>query len=444
MKNVFITGSGRSGTSMLAGMFAKAGYFLGDRLYPSREANPKGFFEDEEINALNEEIITYSIGTAFGDQDAGRLLARYKRGHLWLARFPMEHDFVCSDEQRATIGSFVDRRPFCFKDPRFCFTLENWIAAVPDSLVLCMFREPALAVESILKECRTAAYLFNFSTSVEELFAVWREIYWRMLRLYLRHSTIRFVYYNEIISGTAIEPLEELAGAKLDRSFPEASLNRTFSTLKADELSLLVFEALMNLGREDLGENRDITRLNLVREVDDRLSEAGLDLNAGRAAEVSVRELLTSTSQRSATISPPGVQSALVPKAQETQGEEDGRPGEATEATGALRTLLSRYGELFQRLRKTVAEQEEGLAGLRTEVVRRDEELADLKAELCRRDEEVAGLRSDLEKREREIAALYASSSRQTTRPFRLLRRLCLAMSAIASDYIRKWATRNR
>jgi hypothetical protein len=164
-------------------------------------------------------------------------------------------------------------------------------------------------------------------------------------------------------------------------------------------------------------------------------------VSAGRAAQVSCRELLTSTPQRSAAVSPPGVQAALVPKAQETQGEEDGRPGEAT---GAVRALLSRYGELFERLPKTIAEQDEGMAGLRTEVVRPDEELAKLKAKLCRRDEEAAGLRSDLEKREREIAALYASLSWRITGPFRLVKRLCLAMGAMASDHIRKWTTRNR
>jgi len=57
MKNCIILGSGRSGTSMLAGCLAKSGYFMGDNLYPAREANPKGFFEDPEINAINEMLI---------------------------------------------------------------------------------------------------------------------------------------------------------------------------------------------------------------------------------------------------------------------------------------------------------------------------------------------------------------------------------------------------
>ncbi|NIM13858.1 MAG: sulfotransferase family protein, partial [Candidatus Aminicenantes bacterium] len=55
MKNCLILGSGRSGTSMIAGILHKAGYFMGDNLYPPRSANPKGFFENWEINEINEK-----------------------------------------------------------------------------------------------------------------------------------------------------------------------------------------------------------------------------------------------------------------------------------------------------------------------------------------------------------------------------------------------------
>jgi hypothetical protein len=54
MRDCIVLGSGRSGTSMVAGALAKAGYFMGDRLYPARDANPLGFFEAPEINSINE------------------------------------------------------------------------------------------------------------------------------------------------------------------------------------------------------------------------------------------------------------------------------------------------------------------------------------------------------------------------------------------------------
>ena len=58
MKNVIILGSGRSGTSMVAGTLAKAGYYMGEQLLPANKANPKGFFEDIEVNAINEDILS--------------------------------------------------------------------------------------------------------------------------------------------------------------------------------------------------------------------------------------------------------------------------------------------------------------------------------------------------------------------------------------------------
>jgi hypothetical protein len=45
MKTCIILGSGQSGTSMVAGTLAGAGYFMGERLYRPRESNPRGFLE---------------------------------------------------------------------------------------------------------------------------------------------------------------------------------------------------------------------------------------------------------------------------------------------------------------------------------------------------------------------------------------------------------------
>jgi len=58
MNNCIILGSGRSGTSMIAGFLHKDGYFLGDRLYKSRDSSPKGFFERKETKSINEQILS--------------------------------------------------------------------------------------------------------------------------------------------------------------------------------------------------------------------------------------------------------------------------------------------------------------------------------------------------------------------------------------------------
>jgi len=45
MKNIIILGSGRSGTSMVAGTLSNKNHFMGDDLLsPHEKSNPKGFF----------------------------------------------------------------------------------------------------------------------------------------------------------------------------------------------------------------------------------------------------------------------------------------------------------------------------------------------------------------------------------------------------------------
>ena len=56
MYNCLILGSGRSGTSMAAGVLAKSGYFMGRNLIPPRPANPKGFFESEQITDVKKRL----------------------------------------------------------------------------------------------------------------------------------------------------------------------------------------------------------------------------------------------------------------------------------------------------------------------------------------------------------------------------------------------------
>ena len=53
----FILGMHRSGTSALAGVLDIMGLEFGNKLMPATEANPKGYFENLSINALNEKIL---------------------------------------------------------------------------------------------------------------------------------------------------------------------------------------------------------------------------------------------------------------------------------------------------------------------------------------------------------------------------------------------------
>ena len=55
-----ILGMHRSGTSLITKSLELVGYSLGDNLMPEREDNPKGFFEDVDVVALNDELLRAS------------------------------------------------------------------------------------------------------------------------------------------------------------------------------------------------------------------------------------------------------------------------------------------------------------------------------------------------------------------------------------------------
>jgi len=52
-RSAVVVGSGRSGTSLVAGVLVDTGLHPGDRLIPPSGANPTGFHEDLDVNALN-------------------------------------------------------------------------------------------------------------------------------------------------------------------------------------------------------------------------------------------------------------------------------------------------------------------------------------------------------------------------------------------------------
>ncbi len=56
-----ILGAGRSGTSMVAGSLSQSGYFMGDNQIGSEQGNPKGLFEDEEIDGINAALLSLVV-----------------------------------------------------------------------------------------------------------------------------------------------------------------------------------------------------------------------------------------------------------------------------------------------------------------------------------------------------------------------------------------------
>jgi hypothetical protein len=214
MRNVLILGSGRSGTSMLAGAFAHAGWFVGAAPYPARSANPKGFFESKEINGLNEYLL------ALGEGD---VLGSWQR---WLADLPV--DWTCPTDERAQrrIAELVKRAPYCLKDPRFSYTLPAWAPFTQDALRLCVFRHPEAVARSIVKECEQEEYLRSARMTRERALSAWLAMHRRILEVLRADGEWCFVHYEQVLRGDGLERVEKLVGAPLSRGFPEQELQR--------------------------------------------------------------------------------------------------------------------------------------------------------------------------------------------------------------------------
>ena len=261
--NILITGCGRSGTSCLAGLFDQGKFFLGDKLYPATNSNPKGFYENFEINSINEQIIINSLKCSYGDELASFVLNKYKFGQLWLSKVPQNFYASIDDTLREKMQNITKNRPFCFKDPRFSLTANVWIEEISDIVIICVFRNPATTVESILRECRTSFYLNGFQINVSDAFHIWRQIYTQLIKLYKNYGNILFIRYEDLFINSKIDLLENIVGCSLNRNFPDQSLFRSKPSFSLDSHSNDIYEKLISISESMFGIDKKF-KLNFI------------------------------------------------------------------------------------------------------------------------------------------------------------------------------------
>ena len=251
MKNVIILGSGRSGTSMVAGCLAKSGYFMGNQLWDACDSNPKGFFEDREINEINEELLAPHIPkrlNIFGWHFFRQHPAKWQR---WLACLPPDFKAEACPAISVRIKKMVERQPYCFKDPRFSYTLSAWAPYLNDTIFICVFREPGKTACSIDKECSNRWYLANPKTGIkvsyDQALKVWSHMYATILSMSQDRERWLFMHYNQVLTEKGINLLEAFTGNKVDRSFPTPVLNRTKSGKNVPETCCNIYRNLCDI-----------------------------------------------------------------------------------------------------------------------------------------------------------------------------------------------------
>ena len=247
MKNIIILGSGRSGTSMVAGLFAKSGYFFGGIPYRARYSNPKGFFETKEVNGINETIIAQL--TPQRPPVIGDLFFRKRptSGQRWLDKVALDVEVDAPLEIQNKISRLVENEPYCFKDPRFCYTLPVWRPHLKNHLFICVFRDPATTVESILKECSQVQYLSSLSIDETEAMKVWVLMYKHILEKHSREGEWLFVHYDQAFDGDMLRKISTRAEVDVDICFPEVCFNRTVPKNEASKEANLIYEELCSL-----------------------------------------------------------------------------------------------------------------------------------------------------------------------------------------------------
>lgn len=235
MNNILILGSGRSGTSMLTGMLAKAGYHLGENFeYLKKDkANPKGYFEDYEVNTINEDILEISLFSIPETLRKWILPSFTFYRARWLAIIPKWKKINTTNDIDTRIDAVISKSSFCYKDPRFSYTLPIWQQFFKNNNVrvkyLVVYREPNKTADSICRECKENRALHPLKMNNKRALKVWELMYWHILENYkkdLQKENWMFVHFNQLFSLEIIEKIENFTGCSIDQEFPEKQLSR--------------------------------------------------------------------------------------------------------------------------------------------------------------------------------------------------------------------------
>ncbi len=230
MKNVIILGSGRSGTSMVAGSLRRAGYEMGHGLKAGTSSNPLGYFESVEINDINEDLLRPVVAPLQGTAVSawGLVHPTVRKDQHWMACLPPAAETPADPDLNARMAVATARRPFCFKDPRFCYTLPAWRPHLgPDTVFVCVFRQPGRTVTSMMRDCEEQAYMRDFKLTARFAWQVWIHMYDRVVRAHRRQGRWLFLHYDQAAGGRGLRRLSRFLGAPADPKFPVPALKRS-------------------------------------------------------------------------------------------------------------------------------------------------------------------------------------------------------------------------
>lgn len=241
-------GSGRSGTSMTAGILAQSGYFQGNYvLNKGRINNPFGNFEDQEVNFINEQLLSQVIpGPVMVN---GVLTHRDRPSDMqrWVGRVPVGTVIPPIMTYAENIKNLTSKQPFYFKDPRFSYTLPVWRPYLKNTVYVCVFRNPHKTAQSILKQIVDAPYMNSMEMDFDMAMDVWVKMYSHILETHRHEGEWLFLHYDQALTDDGLDKLSAFTGASVNRDFPLKSLRRNYHDQPVPEEAAAIYAQLCEL-----------------------------------------------------------------------------------------------------------------------------------------------------------------------------------------------------
>ncbi len=137
---ILVTGLPRSGTSLIAGLLAESGAWVG-KTVPGGPPNPRGFFEHI---ALREGVVKSILRVLECDP-------------LGVRRLPELDTLPPVDNLRETVHQLLrregydGRRPWLFKDAKLTLLWPQWAAAFPQARWVIVRRDIEAVIDSCLR-----------------------------------------------------------------------------------------------------------------------------------------------------------------------------------------------------------------------------------------------------------------------------------------------------
>jgi len=232
--NVIVLGCGRSGSSMVAGsIFSTGKYNMPGTMHPANEFNPKGYFETNTINAINDDILRATFGF------------RSTQG-LWQGWIgSLHYDDKCYIDSNITkrISDTVKDEPYLIKDPRLSYTLSSWIHLVYGAKYILCFRHPSEFLSSIIYHCQHAEYLKKIVIDQEFFENVWISMNQYILTNY-KYLNPLFINYNQVLYSDGLDKISEFIGEEVNKDFPSKRLRNARRGIEVKESTAALYDQL--------------------------------------------------------------------------------------------------------------------------------------------------------------------------------------------------------